>query len=201
MHRVLAYRIAAGAAIVLASVLAVSGCAQDAPSEQGDAAGNNSPVATDDVEITLEVADKQEFDALLERHRGKVILIDFWATWCTPCEELFADTVRLHRKYHDQGLAVISVSLDAKKDRDKALDFLRSQGAAFDNVMSPYSMGNLSFDVFEIDNGSVPHYQLYDREGNRARKFATGDPMTKTFTSEDVERAVVELLDSSAGGD
>lgn len=199
MHRVLTYRIAARAALVLASVLTVSGCAQDTPSEQGDAVGN-SPRVTDDVEITLEVADRREFDALLEQHRGKVILVDFWATWCTPCEEQFAHTVALHRKYRDQGLAVISVSLDAKKDRDKALDFLRSQGATFDNVMSPYSMGNLSFDVFEIDNGSVPHYQLYDRQGNLARKFTPGDPMAEPSETADIERAVVELLDSSAGG-
>ena len=61
------------------------------------------------VEIHVQVADRQAFDALVEQRRGEVVLVDFWATWCIPCVQQFPHTVDLHRKYAGRGLAVISV--------------------------------------------------------------------------------------------
>ena len=198
--------IATAVLLSLACAVTQIGCTESGPpSDSGEATGAlpDAPPSTSelDAEITLRVGDRREFDSLLEEYRGKVILIDYWATWCTPCEEQFVHTVRMHRKFHDQGLAVISVSLDDDVHKEKALEFLRSQGATFDNLMSPYSMADLSFDVFEIDNGSVPHYQLYDRQGQLARKFATGDPIAEQFTYDDVEAAIVELLHSAPQSD
>lgn len=51
--------------------------------------------------------------------RGKVVLVDFWATWCQPCLKLLPELEQLHAKYHNQGLEIVGVSLD--NDR-KALD-------------------------------------------------------------------------------
>jgi thiol-disulfide isomerase/thioredoxin len=57
--------------------------------------------------------------------RGKVVLIDFWATWCGPCKEELPNVLAAYRKYHAQGFEVVAVSLDAEKDRQKLLDYCR----------------------------------------------------------------------------
>jgi len=48
----------------------------------------------------------------LSQHRGKIILLDFWATWCQPCRMAIPELVDLQRKYKDQGLMVVGVSMD-----------------------------------------------------------------------------------------
>ncbi|MCH9793369.1 MAG: redoxin family protein, partial [Planctomycetes bacterium] len=64
------------------------------------------------VEITLIETDVNGFNELLEKQKGKVILVDFWATWCIPCVKNFHHTVEWNKKFADQGLTVISVSMD-----------------------------------------------------------------------------------------
>src|SRR5689334_22084768 len=48
--------------------------------------------------------------------KGKVVLVNFWATWCIPCVEEFPDLVRLHNKYKAQGLDFVPVSVDMARD-------------------------------------------------------------------------------------
>ena len=48
----------------------------------------------------------------LSTYRGKVVLLDFWATWCVPCREEIPHFVEMQNKYRDQGLQIIGVSMD-----------------------------------------------------------------------------------------
>jgi peroxiredoxin len=45
--------------------------------------------------------------------KGKVVFLNFWATWCKPCEDEMPGIERLHRKFKDRGLAVVAISMDA----------------------------------------------------------------------------------------
>jgi thiol-disulfide isomerase/thioredoxin len=56
-------------------------------------------------------------------HKGKVVLIDFWATWCPPCRAEIPNVVATYKKYHDQGFDIIGVSLD--QDREKLLGYTK----------------------------------------------------------------------------
>lgn len=69
------------------------------------------PLAPD---FTLQQLDGQLLT--LSSYRGKVVLLDFWATWCVPCREEIPHFVELQDKYRDQGLQIIGVSMDDSVD-------------------------------------------------------------------------------------
>lgn len=52
----------------------------------------------------------------LAKYKGKVVLVDFWATWCGPCVAELPNVIAAYQKYHDKGFEIVGVSLDEKKD-------------------------------------------------------------------------------------
>jgi cytochrome c biogenesis protein CcmG, thiol:disulfide interchange protein DsbE len=67
--------------------------------------------------LVLTTLDGQSFD--LAKLRAKVVLINFWATWCAPCRKEFPRLGAFYRRYHDRGLEVIAISIDRPGDLDK----------------------------------------------------------------------------------
>jgi thiol-disulfide isomerase/thioredoxin len=133
-------------------------------------AGCSEPTPVTTTEITLVPADEKDLDALIARNKGKVVFVDYWATFCGPCKKAFPHTVELHKMHRAEGLVVISVNFDLLDDKDKALDFLQKQRATFDNLISTYDGGgsdaNEAFDI-----GPLPHLRLYDRQGKLRHKW------------------------------
>jgi thiol-disulfide isomerase/thioredoxin len=99
--------------------------------------GQQPPAAPADVKI-IKYADLTDF---VYANKGKVILLDFWATTCIPCKASFFHTVEMYQKFRDKGLVVISVSTDPvelgdeAKLKAKVLRFLQSENATFSNVI------------------------------------------------------------------
>jgi cytochrome c biogenesis protein CcmG, thiol:disulfide interchange protein DsbE len=73
--------------------------------------------------------------ACLDSLRGKVVLVDFWASWCEPCRRSFPWLGSLHERYAAQGLAVVAIDLD--KDRAAADEFLARFPAPFTVAFDP----------------------------------------------------------------
>ena len=134
--------------------------------------------------ITLQVTDRPAYDKLIATHRDKVVLVDFWATWCEPCVNQFPRTVELSKTSSRSKLAVISVSMDEPDDREKVLKFLQNAGAMFDNLISEYGVGQKGFEAFEIPEG-VPHYKIYDHLGTLRHT---------TENSEEIHKLIEQLF-------
>ena len=127
------------------------------------------PPALQPEQINLKVGDEKALEALIAAHKGEVVFVDYWATWCHPCVEYFPHTVEMSRKYKERGLAVIAVTFDDVEEEAKVRAYLSDQGADFEHVISSYDLGPAAFEGFDIDN--VPHFRLYDRDGKLVHKW------------------------------
>lgn len=66
--------------------------------------------------------------------KGKVVILDFWATWCPPCRAAIPHLVEIHKKYRDQGLVVVGISLD-RGGKEEVADFAERNHIDYDLVM------------------------------------------------------------------
>jgi len=97
----------------------------------------------------------------LARLRGRVVYVDFWASWCTPCRRSFPWMNELEARYRDSGLTIVAVNVD--KRREDALRFLRDVPARFTVVFDAEGRMPAAFDV-----KGMPSSYLIDREGRVA---------------------------------
>ncbi len=95
----------------------------------------------------------------LSAYRGKVVLVDFWASWCNPCRQSFPWMNQLQQTYGPQGLVIIGVNVD--HDSDDARQFLDRYGAEFKIVYD--ADGHLAR---EFDFRDMPTSYLIGRDGN-----------------------------------
>ena len=68
----------------------------------------------------------------LADYKGKVVLLNVWATWCPPCREEMPSIERVHRAFAGQGLAVVAVSIDDPGKEDEIREFVREYGLTFE---------------------------------------------------------------------
>ena len=156
------------------------------PSETGSPAESSS--------ITVPVVDRAGFNEVLAKHKGQVVLVDYWATWCAPCRKKFPHTVTLAQDHKADGLAVIGVSLDDDEAHEDVVKFLIEQQATFDNLRSKAGASDESFEEFEVPGGTLPCLRLFDREGRVLKTFAIDLDADKQFTDDDVTEAVKAAL-------
>ena len=142
-------------------------------------------------EVAVREIDADGLEQALESHRGQVVLVDFWATWCGPCLDLFPHTVELHQRFGALGLAVITVSLDNTDNRPAVQQFLDDSNATMENFLSVYGVGPFAFTAFGIDDGALPHMHLYDRQGKLHRTFSSGGG---PIDPRQIEQAVETLI-------
>jgi len=149
--------------------------------------------------VLLQSIDAAGLKREIARFRGRVVLVDFWATWCGPCVELFPHTMELYRRYGDRGLAVITVSLDGPDNASSVRRFLAEQGRATRHFLASYDVGAEAFTAFEIDGGALPCLRLYDQHGKLRKTFSAA--AASGVEVEAIEHAIEELLGVAPAAD
>jgi thiol-disulfide isomerase/thioredoxin len=91
--------------------------------------------------------------------KGKVVYVDFWASWCAPCRQSFPWLQGLYERYHIKGLEIVAVNVD--KDHNAALKFLQDHPVGFTVVYD--STGALA-EQFKLE--AMPSSFVYDRDGH-----------------------------------
>jgi thiol-disulfide isomerase/thioredoxin len=115
------------------------------------------------IEFKFTALDGREVD--LEKMRGKVVMVVFWATWCGPCVAEFPEVKKIYEKYHDKGLEVVGISLD--DDKEDLLNFLKKKGPApWPQYFDGKGWNNRISFQFAI--AGVPTVFMVDRNGNLA---------------------------------
>jgi thiol-disulfide isomerase/thioredoxin len=154
-----------------------------------DSFTDNSPSGDRDSQegsrVVLVDGSNQTLADWITKHHGKVVLVDFWATWCGPCVKGFPHLVELSNKHRDAGLAVISVSMNEPKDRPSVLAFLKRQKADFENLLPEYGAGSKFLEAFDL-RGDVPFYKLYDSKG--VLRFSFSDDPSGIENCESIEK-------------
>lgn len=132
----------------------------------------------------------EEFRAILASHRGEVLLVNLWATWCKPCVKEFPDIVKLHQKYKDNKFTVITVSLDDPEDLEpKVRPFAAKLMPDFLNYLQKEDDPEKFVSVVDKAwEGVAPTNYLIDREGKLKSKLIGG----KSFA--DFDAAIAPLI-------
>lgn len=169
--------------------------------EQTEEASGTAEATAEEAAVSLEVVDLEGYQQALRTHAGKVILVDFWATWCVPCKEHYPETLRWAEEHADAGLVVFSMSLDEESEADKALGFLKKVNSTIPNFRSQYGSGTSSAEQFDLVD-AVPYYKLYDRTGKLRYQFSVNSDVVQTTEPlANIPQRITELLAEGVPGE
>ncbi len=123
-------------------------------------------------------------DLNLEKHAGKVVLLDFWASWCVPCRRSFPWMNEMQEKYAQDGLVIIAVNVD--REVENAAAFLAEYPAKFEIIYDPDAVLAKEYKI-EV----MPSSFIIGRDGASIDRHA-GFKVKKQDEYEAVLRAALE---------
>ena len=126
------------------------------------------------------------------RHQNRVLLVNFWATWCEPCREEFPALVRLHSTYRGRGFSLVAISMDEPESVTEIKAFLKSEGAQFGSYRHNFQDFGAFIDTVNPQwGGGIPASFLFDRNGKLVAAWQGAT------SYEEFEQAVKPLLPPS----
>ena len=120
----------------------------------------------------------------LARHRGQVMVVNFWATWCAPCIEEMPGFVRLQEKYRERGVVFVGVAID---DPDAVAPFMRNLGVNYP-VLTAEAAGYELLKAAGDSKGVMPYTLLIDRHG------AVAQTRSGIYRESELDQALAALM-------
>lgn len=116
----------------------------------------------------------------------RLVLLDFWATWCLPCAEAIPGIVELHEEFGSKGLSVIGINVDGPRNAAKLRPFLRPFGVKYPNLLDPdYTV------MSDLNVEAMPTVVLIDAKTDKILHIYAGyRPGLKARIKADIEHAL-----------
>lgn len=163
--------------ILIIATFFIAGCNEEAETKSNTAPDTGSAIA--DIEMEVLNGDNVSLNDL----KGKVVALDFWASWCGPCKRSIPFYNKMHEKYADKGLVIIGIN--ANENRSTIEGAISELDIAYPVAM-PNERMNQHFKV-----QGIPSMYLFDREGNQIDNFVGYSPELDNK----IESLIIEQID------
>jgi thiol-disulfide isomerase/thioredoxin len=122
----------------------------------------------------------------LSDYQGKVLILDFWATYCPPCVEGTPHLVRLQNQYGKDGLVVIGLNVGGDEDKPKIADFIKQFNVQYDIAFPDDKLVNL----YMRDDDRIPQTIVLDRQGRIVEHYVGFNKEIGAKMEEAVRKAI-----------
>ena len=190
------------AGVVLAAAMFFSACnnaaaprpmSESEPAVTAKKPDTNQEAISKVLDVPIAKLDGSTFK--LEEYRGKVLVVDFWGTFCAPCVKQVPELVKLNEKYRDRGLMLIGLTADPKSDQEKVEAFIKRFSVNYQIGYDNSWIGEAFLKGTEDDTGSPPIPQLFviSREGKVVEHLIGEQPGRMEY----LEKVVNEQLSAA----
>jgi thiol-disulfide isomerase/thioredoxin len=135
-------------------------------------------------ELGWELSDGQH--NILSDYKGKVLVLDFYATWCGPCRQSVPHLIELQRRYENDGLKIVGLNVGGPDDQEKVSDFARELGIQYTLALPDDELIRLLLS----GSDSIPQTFIFDRNGELRKRFIGYGPASEDQIGQIVESAL-----------
>lgn len=179
-------------ALLLSSFACNSSDTSNTPVIPGPPAGTNYPMpplkGNSLVNMGWEQTDGKR--AVFSEYKGRILILDFYATWCIPCRESVPHLIGLQKKFASEGLQVVGLNVGGPEDEPQIPAFAKELG-----IQYPLAKPDPDLVSFLLsDNDAIPQTFVFDREGKLVKRFVGFDAEQGLA----IDEAVATALKTSA---
>lgn len=132
--------------------------------------------------ITVEQTSLNSFNKILEKNKGKVLIVDIWAPWCPPCREEIPGFISLYEKYKDKNVEIIGIATKSSGTIDEVQQFVNQNGVNYSIYIDDGSISS------EFQVQYIPTTVIYNKDGKIVNKH------TGFVSRDEFEKEIEELL-------
>ncbi|MGH9898796.1 MAG: redoxin family protein [Pyrinomonadaceae bacterium] len=160
----------------------------NSPAPQNSLMPQSSPAAVTSFEPTESFTLQDSRHMSLAGYRGKVVVLDFYATWCGPCVQSIPHLVDLQRRYGSNGLKIIGLNVGGPDDPAKVPDFARGFHITYELGIPDAAMT----EKYLFDNDAIPQTFVIDRQGKAVNRFIGFDDSMPVALERTIQNALQE---------